>query len=117
MLPPVALYLDLNPADDLTLPVEIRVKQGMALLDEKHGPDWVWRINLDTLVMSHACQCVLGQLYPKEEQLGGYWGAKRALGLEHHETIGYGFMCDGNEWGALTPAWKAAISARRSELE
>lgn len=118
-------YIDLNQTDlDLTLPVEIRVKQGMALLDEKHGPRWVWRISLDSLMMLSTCRCVLGQLYGTPEGDGstpGYVVGKNLLGLHQSQVVEYGFTLNseyGSEygWDVLTDAWKAAIVARRAEL-
>lgn len=40
-----------------------RVERGAAFLDGIIGPEWVDRINLDTLRLSSACNCIAGQLH------------------------------------------------------
>lgn len=40
-----------------------RVKRGIALLEEEHGPDWASKIDLNELRLCEAECCVLGQLY------------------------------------------------------
>lgn len=117
-------WLDLNAdetAEDVVLPVEVRVKQGMALLDEKHGPEWVDRIDVDTLNLRDSCRCVLGQLNG-----GDYDRGLSAVGINPHtkydtaEDIANGFdlPCSdpfGVDYSPLTTAWKHAILARRLE--
>lgn len=39
------------------------VQNGIQLLNKVLGPEWVTRINIDTLSIALAKQCVLGQLY------------------------------------------------------
>lgn len=40
-----------------------RVLRGIALLEEKHGPDWPSKVDLDELDLSSSRSCVLGQVY------------------------------------------------------
>lgn len=116
--------LDLN-ADDADLPVglpiEVRVKAGMALLDEKHGPDWVHRIDVDTLQLSSSCRCVLGQLSGKRDFVAevervlpeSKYDEGRAAS-EHGFWLRLGELHGYNE---LTTAWRLAILARRMEAQ
>lgn len=115
------MHLDLNAhegPEDFALPVEVRVKQGMHLLDEKHGPGWVWLIDVDTLKIWHPCLCVLGQLY------GGGEVPAYTRGLNDLQLIpgngadeGFGAMNNWDDFDALTTAWRHAILARRLELQ
>lgn len=107
--------MDLNEWDaelGPTLSVEVRVKQGMALLDER-GPERWWEfIDLDTLRLENTCQCVLGQLY------GGFLAGGDAVGL--FRVLGasaeHGFVgIDAAASDELDAAWRDAIEARRRE--
>ena len=44
-------------------PEKKRIKQGVALLNENHCPDWVGQINPDTLNIDKVGYCILGQLH------------------------------------------------------
>lgn len=128
------MHIDLNEGDrdlPVDLPIEVRVKQGMMLLDEKYGPGWVEAIDLKSLHLGLACNCVLGQLNGGPAPLASddenpYITGCNALGLNipADEPCDYGFnvrTTDGrpapaSEWTALTDAWKVAIVARREEL-
>jgi hypothetical protein len=100
-----------------------RVQAGAAWLDE-HRPGWVADIDLDRLVLSSPCRCVLGQLY------GSYYNAP----IKYFDTSDYGFdtlaededlpnddagmdayvaAIDG-EYVELTAAWRDLIAARRT---
>lgn len=50
-----------KPAD-IPKTVEVRVKLGADLLDQK-APGWLARINLDTLQLGDCENCILGQIY------------------------------------------------------
>ena len=112
---------DLNPAEtpeDVVLPVETRVKAGMALLDEKLGPEWVLGIALDTLLISQDCQCVLGQRYGRykyggADLFGADWGNRVASEYGFH----VGWSSGENGWAELTAVWREAIGRRRLELQ
>lgn len=84
-----------------------RVDAGIALLDERGPEGWDDKINLATLNIANARDCVLGQVY------GRYGAGCNALdiglGLE------YGF------WSflgmtSLTEVWREKITARRLAL-
>ena len=42
---------------------EARVEKGIALLDERSGPEWVNRVNRSTLNIASSYSCVLGQTF------------------------------------------------------
>lgn len=111
-------WLDLNAdetPDDVVLPIATRVKQGFGRLDEKYGPEWVFRINVDTLRLESSCLCVLGQL------CGDF--ATGVLGMFDADWFtaitDFGFHAADDEeyeWDALTTEWRSQILARRLEL-
>ncbi len=114
---------DLNPAEtpeDVVLPVETRVKAGMALLDGKLGQEWVLGIALDSLRLEDDCRCVLGQLYGKYK-----YGGSDLFGPQwsFEDSVDCGFcisaddLTDGGGWGKLTATWREAIGRRRLELQ
>lgn len=87
-------------------------EKGATLLDSKY-PGWAQKINLDTLDLSGARLCVLGQLYGSSEA-----GCK-ALGTDNHRAFRppYGFEASSIGGYAanaqkLTDEWKALIHAR-----
>lgn len=101
--------------------IKARRDRGIALLNERLDPDWVSEINLDTLDIADATDCVLGQLY------GWYGTGLDELDLlkydvpvwrEPHE---YGFsVCDWRnpdlEVQALNAAWREGVTRLRAEL-
>lgn len=119
---------DLNSDDadlPVSLPVEQRVKRGMAVLDKKFGPEWVARIDVNSLQLAVSCDCVLGQLYRTNEhdEEGYYRGAADVLGVEEegHRTDverEHGFIRteDDFSYSLLTAEWKSQILARRLEM-
>jgi hypothetical protein len=99
------------------------VGRGAALLDEKLGPDWIWRVNLDRLRLNDCLRCVLGQL-------GNFSDNCRTFGFADKEgkflwtRIGeYGFGLRegvGDDdidmlWDNLTNTWKLEILRRRAD--
>lgn len=99
------------------------VAKGVAYLDA-HYPGWRKRVNLDTLVISSSCDCVLGQLH-------GTWrrglieagflpvpGDPGSAGLTSVEAVGWsaehGFHADCMD---LTPYWRNELSRPLSQLE
>lgn len=118
------MHLDLNANErpgDVLLPVEVRVKQGMAVLDEKHGPEWVYQIDLETLEMSSTCMCVLGQMYGTDDDAGYYPGLEDLFGQGWTDSLPpqYGLDADlpaGIGYGFLRAEWKVQITRRRLEL-
>ena len=92
---------------------EGEVRRGIAWLNE-NKPDWRDRINLETLDLSRADNCVLGHVY------GGFGPGLKAFvstGCVARETEAYGFyypwLSDPFErergYNALTETWKALI--------
>lgn len=75
-----------EPQKTMDSVVLARVKQGIALLQEQYGDEWVEKINLRSLCLSSGSSCVLGQLY------GDYQTGKERLGLDTDEAILHGFL-------------------------
>lgn len=88
---------------------ETQIARGVEYLDQKEGPDWVERINLDTLELSSSCNCVIGQLY---ESFHGQFSTEE-------EASELGFCIPYNKPGIwyidLTRAWKEKIKQLRAE--
>lgn len=101
-----------------------RVKNGIQLLERLHGPDWVDHIDMDTLQLRDASQCVLGQLYEREAkaesekrgyELSGYdWGLANIPELcKIAGAIEYGFLVHGSDpWDTLQDAWESVLRPR-----
>lgn len=98
------------------------VKRGIALLQEEHGPGWVEKINLNTLRLNNASQCVLGQVYAREastrDGMDGYDVGTEVLGLREEdieEDEGpeyYGFdITYGSTYTDLDEAWQRELKA------
>ena len=86
-----------------------RVREGMTWLDI-NVPGWCDRIDVERLDISHCRRCMLGQLF------GNYWRNKLSFG----ECCTMGFTRPFDElrlFPAPTAAWRAAILARRTEVE
>lgn len=120
------------------------VARGVALLDEKK-PGWYKQIDVKKLHLSSCTDCVLGQLYGSEADLGqkcgpnslagliagsGYCLGTYTLGLTSWEgdlPAKHGFSieiprCDSDcgynrDWAGLTKAWVDAINAKLAEDE
>lgn len=43
-----------------------RVYAGIAVMDEKNGEGWVFKVDPNYLDMASTCNCVIGQMYSKE---------------------------------------------------
>lgn len=106
---------------------QARVERGMALLDEKFAEhDWLARVDLDTLDMSHGLHCIVLQVWGLP-----YWQVISSMGvwncMSSHEAAAFmfrhGFDAQGGSEGKdeyyvqLTAAWKAAVSARRGQTD
>lgn len=103
------------------------IARGMQWLDQKRH-NWWNRIDLDTLDVSSACKCVLGQEFEKNVNLfylDGFDAARFAEKLSWQELISMGFTIPAMsylEWGLemekfaqLTNEWKEAITLRREQ--
>jgi len=97
-----------------------RVERGVAFLDQRM-PDWVERVDLNTLDTQHLERCVLGQLF------GDYVIGVEELGLKEEgdrldevSVYSLGFQASGDEgqptYADLTEAWRAAILERRAPV-
>lgn len=91
-----------------------RVKNGIALLEREHGPDWVDKIDLDVLDIADGSVCVLGQLYG-----GDYFDAcARLFGneLDTQPPREHGFCATrirpADDWLALQKAWEHVLTPR-----
>lgn len=89
-----------------------RVKKGYALLQEKHGDDWVDHIDLRKLDLSSGSCCILGQLYSDRGTYAGgctdLWGSDRGTDPQARD---HGFLASGtnDEYGILNEIWQALI--------
>lgn len=94
-----------------------QIDRGIRLLDERIGPDWINKIDLGELKMSHGCHCVLGQLGKPNGM--GFWDMVEDLRIEDRGDYGakYGFYIGlGKEercWYQLKIEWTEAILALR----
>jgi hypothetical protein len=112
-------FREAEDGDGMNATIADRVAKGALFLDERE-PNW-WRvIDLDALDMEEGCDCVLGQLHPRnpDEKLH-YLGALRQFelprGPDSDEDAALGFFTeDHREWPLLTEAWRDLIEARRA---
>jgi hypothetical protein len=97
-----------------------RVKRGIALLEEKHGPNWADGLSLGELDLKDGAHCVLGQLY------GEYRSALVELqlrdgqesdecGFSSYAYDSYGEGTD-PDWSRLQQTWERVLTplVRRS---
>lgn len=100
------------------------VERGAALLDEKYGPHWDKKIDLETLDLGDACGCILGQLEAGHSSRRGsaYSRGLRKLGFKCYgeADAAYGFdtvLRPGSRgfgsYERLTRAWKRLIRQRQ----
>ena len=89
-------------------PVSEYVKAGAELLDEKK-PDWYTRVDLDTLDIGLASECVLGQVF------GYYTHGLNALDITGDDSL-YGFSRHvghpSSAWDELNECWAKEIVHR-----
>ena len=94
-----------------------RVQKGAALLDER-SPGWLDRVNVRNLDLGSCFDCVLGQLG------GTYKDETRRLGMNHEDSIEYGFNVpslddlreERLQYEALTDEWRKYIAAARTKV-
>lgn len=87
-----------------------RVKRGMALLEEKYGPEWASKVDLDILDLGSSSSCVLGQVY------GDWSEGVEALGLNTDggdlDDSHFGFDSQGDEtYAELGRVWVRELRA------
>jgi hypothetical protein len=98
-----------------------QIKAGADLLEEKIGPVWLERQNLERLCLADPCNCVVAQACPDK----GYIEALMDLfGVESEDwdedlfnkSDNCGFATgDVREYPTLTDEWKAYIQDRRTK--
>lgn len=85
-----------------------QVLRGIAYLDTRGPKNWQPCINLDTLLMQHVHQDILGQLYTD------YWIARAILHMTTREAQRYGFdSSDSVDFADLTKAWKLILQRKK----
>jgi hypothetical protein len=82
------------------------VKRGISFLD-RHYPQWIEHINVETLDVGFNEVCMLGQLF------GSFENGQQVLGLIPLQAEWLGFNTwIGNDHEELTACWKSAIEKR-----
>lgn len=94
--------------------------RGASFLDDA-DEDWYWKVNLDTLDMESANNCILGQLY------GDYIVAIHDIAHRHRLkdyfawAVWHGFcvhsmnpLLDNQMWNTLHDAWVGEVTLRRN---
>lgn len=85
-----------------------QVLRGVAFLDACGPRNWRPFIDTERLLMQHASQDILGQLYTN------YWIAREILHLSARDAQRYGFeSSDGVEFADLTKAWRFILRRRK----
>ncbi len=86
-------------------------ERGVALMDSKLEDNWIYGVDPDTLDMSSAFKCVLGQFF------GGYFEGREWLGIEYGMGHEYGFdTVYGQEgYNYLTSLWWNLLTERRNK--
>ena len=100
-----------------------RVDKGCKLLDERLGPEWVEKIDLEILNLEFGCACVLGQLCIDIVGGGHTYGlAAQALFpnrafVDNDAAEEHGFILQDtpHDYPALTECWTRTIARRRAE--
>lgn len=86
-----------------------RVRRGHDLLDDKLGPGWVDKIDLDRLDESDGERCTLAFAYDENPDAG-----IAILFEDDWEAAGaYGFYDQSEEYALMTEAWKRVFAERR----
>lgn len=95
--------------------VKESVQRGLALLEERHGPDWVDYIDLGSLELSCGARCVLGQVY------GDFEHGLDEIGVVDGDSGFYGFIPPNgivpdcvSRWELLQEEWERVLKPRVS---
>lgn len=92
---------------------EAQIQAGAKLLDEKVGPDWFKKIDLQHFHMHDCFYCVLGQLFGHYiDGLEKIWHLENAISYDYKLPREHGFSTvefDENEYDHLTQEWMAYI--------
>ncbi len=94
-----------------------QIEAGAKLLEDKIGPVWLERQDLEKLDLSDTCNCIVGQACPDKSYL---WALMDLLEDRTDEvidtSIAYGFATeDGRNYPELTQEWKHLITERREQ--
>lgn len=94
-----------------------RVKKGIALLEQQHGPNWADHIDLNTLDLASGFRCVLGQVYGTfGDGITQLWGTDPEHWPSKDEVAEHGFYEhtvsyeDTDRYKPLDAAWKHALT-------
>lgn len=101
--------------DALTLD---RVKKGIALLNERCGPNWVDEIDMATLQLKNGESCVLGQVYGDYEVGAEQLDINVSTTPDSGGTADYGFdiyddsrdVESGEQYRELQEAWEQMLT-------
>lgn len=99
------------------------VENGVTWLDA-NIPDWIDRIDVDTLDLQDCVKCVLGQLFDPTEpgapqEYGGFtYASNRYFSRDFETLVFYGFEADTerHSYDELTEAWRSVILERRAMI-
>jgi len=87
-----------------------RVKLGLKLLEDKHGPGWEDKIDMEALDLRHGSRCVIGQVFED---------GPTTIGMMWTDLVGYGFASLKestderlNEYERLQAAWEDVLTPR-----
>lgn len=106
-----------------------RVKRGLALLEETHGPGWEDKIDMELLDLNSPMFCVLGQVFAEEARArrcacgcGDPWTGYDLFCDRHfrgrgHDVCDYGFNTENEDYDALQQAWEHVLAPRVSKGE
>ncbi len=94
-----------------------QIEVGAKLLDEKLGPVWLERQNLEILDLGHACNCIIGQVYECKS------GNDYCISLDTFfpdqdiflASYDHGFSTPDDDFEELTEEWKDYIEERREQ--
>lgn len=97
---------------------EEQARRGAELLDQE-VPDWYKKIDLEELVLSKPCKCVLGQVWKAEKGVESFLYGLNFLNVHGDE---YGFAAihpnfTDADWAKLDEAWITEILNRQVKLE
>lgn len=114
-------YAEMRSPEEVAMDRKVlnRVLAGIEILKEEYGDDWVDKINLDTLRLCNAHQCVLGQIGASIDG-GNYHGQIGRLKTKFGDEIGAGYehgfaAMDNTQYAALDRVWPREITRLRAE--
>lgn len=116
--------------------IKERVLRGIALLERVHGPDWIDKIDIESLDLCDSTTCVLGQVYAEEADRSSVSGwvfdgyhvgagrlglatavARSAAGFSVHMEDYKHLYDEENSWERLQEIWEEALAPRVKQRE